>query len=382
MPNILTAGLAYDPYFYAREALLQLRARLGMATKVHRGFEAEKGQAKGSTIQIARPSKFTARNMPIAAADSRDLEPDYLNIVLDKWQGDQFKLSDKELAYTKEEIIAIHIAPLAYAIADAIDRSLNDLFADVPWFVEDDASTPTNDFPNIRERFFLSKAPEDQTGYYYEIDGVLQTRYEKAALFQQVNTAGDGGALQREGLLTRKFGFGIFANQNAPVQAAGTLNDTTPITNGTFAKGATVINLDDTTLTGILRKGNVLTITGHTQKYAVRNEVTAAGNALNGVQIWPPLEAALGDGVAVTVDQTVATSIGGAFHRNAFALAMAPLNMQARGVEVATVSDPTTGLVLRSRIGYSWDLAATLVGIDALWGTQTLDPNLAVRLRI
>ena len=55
MANLLTAGLAYDPYFYANAALAQLNKKLGMAFFVHRDYEDEKGMEKGSTIQIRRP---------------------------------------------------------------------------------------------------------------------------------------------------------------------------------------------------------------------------------------------------------------------------------------------------------------------------------------
>lgn len=383
MANVLTAGLAYDPYFYANSALDVLYKRLGLAFFVDRSLETEKAAEKGSTIQLRRPQKFAAAAMPIAEGSFADVQPDYSNLVISEWKGQGFKLTDKERSLTVDRFISEHIEPVAVSIADAIDVNLASLALEVPWIVEDDATTPVNDFPNIRQQFFNNLAPlVSARDFAYMTDGVLQNRYEKSATFYQANTGADGELLQRDGVLAVKFGFRIFANQNAPTAAAGTLSTTDLLTNGAFTKGATSLNLDATTLTGIIRRGNVLTITGDTQKYAVTADVTASGNALASVGISPTLAQDVGDGVAVTVDQTVSTSTGLAFHRRAFALVMQPLEPAGPGILSATVGDPITGLTLRSRIWGSGGLGATFWALDALWGYKTLNPNLAVRLRI
>ena len=57
-----TLGI-YDPIFYAQEALVQLEKALGLAGRVHRGYDSTPQQL-GSTIQIRRPGIFTATAMP------------------------------------------------------------------------------------------------------------------------------------------------------------------------------------------------------------------------------------------------------------------------------------------------------------------------------
>lgn len=380
MSNLLTAGLAYDPYFYANAALEQLWKALGMAAYVHRDYEDEKGLQPGSTIQIRRPGVMTAQSMPIAEASATDVTPEYLNMVLDQWKGSMFTLNDKELSYTREKVVDEHIAPAAVAVADAIDQTLAALYADVGWIVADDSSTPTNDFPNLRQKFFDNKVADRDRSYM--IDGVLQNRYEKEATFYQANTGVDADKLQRDGYLTKKFGFDIFANQNSPTHSAGTVTGT-PITNGTFAKGATSVDLDAGSLSGDVNKGDVVEFAGDAQDYAITADATVSGNAVT-VAVSPALQAALGDGVATTLTQTSATSVGLAWYKNAFALAMAPLSTMgnALGARMATVSDPITGITLRSRIWYTGGSAQVFVSIDALWGVRTLDPNMAVRLEI
>ena len=61
---------------------------------------------------------------------------------------------------------------------------------------------------------------------------------------------------------------------------------------------------------------------------------------------------------------------------------MAPLTEMGNGLgaRIATVTDPVSGLSLRSRLFYDGDTSKVFVSIDALWGIKTLDPNLACRL--
>jgi len=72
-----------------------------------------------------------------------------------------------------------------------------------------------------------------------------------------------------------------------------------------------------------------------------------------------------------------------AFHKNAFALAMAPLSELGGelGARIATITDPVSSLALRSRLYYVGDSSEVHVALDVLYGVKTLDPNLACRGR-
>lgn len=380
MSNLLTAGLAYDPYFYAATALEQLNKRLGMAAFVTRDFENEKGMERGSTIRLRRPGKFTATDMPIAENSATDITPDYMDITLSNWKGVVFGLTDKELTYTRERVVQDHINPAAIAVADAIDQTLVALTLQTPWAISADGTTPVNDFPAIRERLFLNLAPR-QGDYYYMLDSVLQKRYEQQAVFYQANTGVDAATLQRDGFLGRKFGYMMFANQNTQLYTSGAGALTAPVV--TASKGATTINITGSGGSGTLKAGTILTITGDSQKYAVTADSAVAAGGTTATPISPAL-AQDAAGATVAFDQTTVTTNGLAFHKNAFALVMAPLSTagDGLGIKMATMADPVTGLVLRTRVWASGGSAKVFVGIDALWGVKTLNGNLAVRVRI
>ena len=381
MANLLTAGLAYDPYFYANAGLRALYKRLGMAFYVDRSIERDKASAKGSTVQVRRAQTFATAAMPIAEASFADVSPSYDNLVISEWRGQGFKLTDKEKTQTPESFIRDHINPVAAAIAERIDSDLSALALEVPWIVDDDATDPYKDFAAMRKVLFDNKAPvvlpED---YAYMTDGVLQQRYESNPTFVQANTAGEA-SLQRDGQLGIKFGMRIFPNQNAVTQPAGGITLTSPVATGVQAKGSSTLIIGGSTGSGTAKKGVVITITGDTQKYALKADVTVGASGFT-ASISPPLAQATAGAEVITFDQDAATSVGLAFHREAFALVMQPLEDAGPGILSATVQDPITGLSLRSRIWGSGGLGATIWALDALWGVKTLNPNLAVRLQI
>jgi hypothetical protein len=375
--NVLSV---FDPIFYAQLALIQLEKALGMAGRVHRGYD-KNPQQKGSVISIPVPSTFAAQDAP---GTDQAINADSVNITLSNWREVKFALSDKELNYTQEEIITKHIRPAAYALADDIDQKLCALYKDVPWYNGTAGTTPSgvSDITGIRRVLFNNAVPlQDPGAMSLMIDGNAEDKFLQLAAFAQQQGAGDKGVnTQTRGSLGVKYGFDIFANQNVKTHTKGTCSTTTLAVNNAsgYPAGTSTLNIDAGAVTGTLVPGDVLQFAGDTQNYAVTGTFTASGNQFNGVTITPKLKIAV-------VDNTVITAVlqngvrNMAFHRNAFALAMAPLTDMANqlGAKVATVSDPITGLTLRSRVWYVGDSSAVKVGLDVLYGVKTLDPNLA-----
>lgn len=376
MPNTLSV---YDPLFYANEALIQLEKALGMAGRVHRGYD-KAPQQKGATISIRRPGTFAAQDAPSAA---QEVVAGEARIALDHWKEVKFGLSDRELSAAGTLLIEEHVRPAAVALADAIDQSLCGLYADVPWYHDVAATMGVADVTALRKIMFDNQVPlRDPALMHWMIDGDMEADLLGQAAFTQWQGAGEAGAqAQRSGLLGRRFGFDFFANQNVRGHVAGDLSSTTPLLVGAHAKGATSVTLDAGTLTGGLNKGDSLVLAGNTQRYAVTADAVAAGNAIT-VQVTPALVEAYADNTQATVSLD-SHSASLAFHRNAFALAMAPLSDLGNqlGAHVASVTDPVSGLTLRSRLFYDGNASKVYVALDALWGVTTLDPNLAVRAR-
>lgn len=370
----------YDPIFYAQEALITLENQLGLANAVHRGYDKDPAQ-KGSTISIKGPGTFSAQAMPITS--DQDIDTRQVDIVVDQWEGVRFGLSDKDLSATQEEIIQDHIRPATVAVAEKVDATLVGLFDSFPWYVAASDPATVDNIIDVRKAMFDNKVPGSPR--FLMVDGKVESDFLKLQTFHAANESSDGEMTQREGFLGRKFGFSIFAQQSVPSHTAGSLTaGTSVVLDAAVAEDATEMVFTDSSgtpsLTGTVKAGDTFVVAGNTQRYVVTEDASASSNKIT-VKISPEAAQAYSAGDGVTLRQVDATLNCG-FHRNAMALAMAPLSDLGNqaGARIGVASDPLTNLSLRSRLWYDGDNASVSVGIDALWGVKTLDPNLAVRL--
>lgn len=370
----------YDPIMYAQEALSQLEKSLGMAGTVNRGND-KAPQQKGSIISMRRPSNFTVDNAPKSAEDATT---ETVNITLNQWKEVKFKLSDKELTYTTEQMITEHIRPAAVALADNIDQALAALYKDVPWVAAGSVPVTVAEMVAARKVLFENKVAMNDGQLYGMVDGTREADLLASAVFAQHQGAGPTGVTtQVQGQIGQRYGVTWFANQNTPTHTRGTaLTDGVGALTANVAIGATSLGVDAIDSTGALKAGDTFVIAGNTQRYAITADVTASGGAAT-IAFTPPAVVAYTDNDVVTIDTTDAKVQNILYHRNAFALAMAPLSDLAGqlGARVATVSDPTTGLALRSRLYYVGNSSEVHVALDVLYGVKTLNPNMAVRWR-
>jgi len=378
----------YDPLFYAQEALIQLEKALGMAGRVHRGYDKEPNQL-GGVIAIKTPSVFTATDVNTSTGGTtQEVQTGQTQITLDKWKEVKFALTDKELSFTGEQIIADHIRPASYALADAIDQSLAGLYVDVPWVKTLTSTVAVSDILGVRQQQFDLAVPlADEMNMHFMIDGKAEADLLANAAFSQYQGAGATGVeTQLRGYLGRRYGYEFFANQNTPNHTTGTGGADMAGVASAALIGAKTMDISGLTSGGTIKKGDTFSIAGHTQHYVVTADITATGGTATGIAFEPGLEAATAGSEVVTVEigNGAATKRQNlAFHRNAFALAMAPLSDMGSmlGARIATVTDPITGLSLRSRLFYDGDKSTVKVALDALWGVKTLNRNLAVRAR-
>lgn len=370
----------FNPEFYASQALMQLEMALGMAGTVYRGYEAERNSfARGQYINIPKPSIFTADDAP--GSSVQDIATGSVQLALSNWKEVTFGVTDKEKAYTGQQIVDRHIQPAAYAIARAINTSLLALAKDVPWYHDIASTVVVDDVIQPSKILFSNGAPRDPANTFFAVDPAFGASLKGLSAFSQSQGSGETGInTQISGLIGTRYGMQVYEMQDIPSHTKGTASTGTLTVNGATAKGATTINLDAGSVTGTLVAGDTFSIAGDSQRYAVTATSTASGNAFTGVTFTPPLAVAAADNAVVTVslDNHVMNL---AYHRNAFALAMAPLDDNVAGGQAFTAVDPNSGLSVRASIQWNITTKKTIVSLDALWGVKTLDPNLAVRAR-
>lgn len=378
----------YDPTFYANEGLIQLEKALGLAGRVHRGYD-KTPQQRGGTISIKRPSDFSATSVNTSTGGTtQDIDVGTESISLNNWYEVKFALTDKELTFTGEQIIQDHIRPAAYALADKIDQTLVALWYNVPWVSAISSTPAVSDLTAARKILFTNKAPMYDQNLHMMVSGSLEAGLLNLSAFTQHQGAGlEGVDAQMRGTLGRKYGFEIFANQNVDSYTCGGAADVAGSLTTSADAGDSTISFAGVTASAAFKKGDTFVLAGNTQRYVLTANATATSNGtVTSAAFSPSLVADVDSAAVVTfsLPSTGATKIQNlAFHRNAFALAMAPLSEIGRelGAKVATQVDPVTGLALRSRIFYDPDKSTVKVALDALWGVKTLDPNLAVRMQ-
>jgi hypothetical protein len=394
----------YKPEFYAQEALIQLFKALGMSGRVHRGAEQERngsGNQKGDTINLKRPTKFTAQtHVAGTGSTAQDVVGENIAVVLNNHQEVKYKLTDRELAYTTEQIITDHITPAAYALADKIDQDLHLLGARVgpKAFV---SGTATSTFITGPRRVLRNnEVPMDLGMIHYLIDTGMEAAFLDLGIFHEAQITGQGTnqAALLNGSLGQRFGVEVFATQNADVDVAA-LSSTATASAGAGDKIGAVNNaagydanfstiaVDGFTGTETTQIGDTFRIAGDPTIYTLTAATTWVAGAGN-LTFYPPLRRNVVDNAVVTLIQLNAIEEAAnvrnlMFHRNAFALAFAPLPMtgDGRGAEMATVTDPITGLSVRARMWYEGATGTNFVALDALYGTQVLDPMLAVQVK-
>jgi hypothetical protein len=399
MANILGN---YNPTFFANEALIQLFKALGMAGRVHRGAEIERnttGRALGDTINIRRPSHFVAKtHTPNTGSTAQDVTGQNVQITLDSWKEVKFGLNDQEIAYSSERIVSEHIAPAAYALADKIDQDLHALGAYVgpKAFISGTASSSWITGP--RKVLRDNEVPMTQGMMHYLVDSGVEAAFLDMGIFHEARITGEGNntAALMNGSLGERFGVEVFATQNADVSGPTMTSTATASTAGgdtAFSVTAEVLAnvatmaVENGTGTETLKIGDTFVVTGDPTVYILTADATLIAGAAT-LTFYPALRKTAAISTVVTFATLNAIEESAnlrnlMFHRNAFALAFAPLPMtgDGKGAEITTVTDPVTGLSVRARMWYDGDTAKNNIALDALYGVQVLDPMLATQVR-
>ena len=358
----------------ARQALPRLIDNLVFPNLIYRDF-SEDFHDVGDTVQVRKPAMFTAEEFDAENGVSwQDMNEEAVDVVLDHIATVDARASAIESAACIDDLNRIFVEPAAAALAEKINRDGLKLYADIPYIVGAAGTTPSqlSDISDARRMLNLNRAP--LTGRVAVWDTEADAKLTQLPAIVNAEKSGSVEAL-REGSLGRVFGIDHYMSQGVCKHAAGLTAATGVKINGAVASGATSLNLDGTSLTGKLVKGDVLVIGG---KHFVVTEdsAAAASNAISGVKVSPALPE-IADNADVTV--TGSHTVNLAFHPMAFAYVTRPLaNPDGQGVMSYVTS--YNGISLRVTKGYDQQYKRSTYSMDVLYGFKTIYPELAVRV--
>jgi hypothetical protein len=400
----------------AAEALMQLDNNLVMANKVYRAEDDfsknVNGYQVGDTINFRRPAQFELREGRIAAP--QDVVEGKQSLVVNQYWGVDFRFTTQELTQNIKDISKRVIKPAMVKLANKIDQDLMGLYASVPWWVGTPGQT-INSFSDflvgVQRMDDMAVPLDDRFAVLSPADfhGVLGSA---SALFMQ-DVAEEA---YRDRKVGRLAGVDILMAQNVPSHTVGAAATASAVVDAAAGDGVLTTSYDTvkdrdqlymhlssdgwdaSTLNAgdVLQVGSVLAvnpITKVAQSFAqqfvlLENTVTAAGDTA--LKISPPI---ITSGPFQTVSGTLTdgsnaiTKIGTGgtayrqnmiAHKNAFALAMVPLEKPSGAVDVARKS--YKGLSVRVVPYYDGATDVSNWRLDVLYGVKTLDNRLAVRV--
>lgn len=407
------ANVTLTPDIIAAKAIDILDNNLVMAKKVYRGHESEfakkvNGYKVGETISIRRPSQFTVREGATAAI--QDVVEGTTTMTIDKQRGVDFKFSSVDMSLEIDEFEDRILKDAMIKLANKVDTDLMALYKNVWNYVGPTSGSIDSfaDFALAPERLDLGSVPMNDRCAILSPTDHWALAGSQTALY--VN--GIANPAYREGSIGNIGGIDTYMSQNVPVHTAGTRDNSTPVVKGTqsttwaSSKDTNTMSLDtdgwDASAT--IKAGDVFTINAvyavnpvtkatlpHLQQFVVVSDVTANGTTTSStpLTISPPIitSGAFQTVSAAALDNATITIIGAAsgnvaqnlvFQKNAFALAMVPMEKPDGAVNVVRKS--YKGLSVRLIPYYDGTNDVNNWRMDILYGVKCLDPRLATRL--
>ncbi len=377
----------FNPDFFAPQLLMRLEAYLGMVNRIYRGYEVSRntqGNAEGETIKIKGPSTFTSQAAPAAP---QDLKTKTVDLLLNNWREVRYAITDQEIAYTGDQIIAQHVDPMAYTLAEYIDQQCQKLFLEVPHFYNADVSGTEGawkkNLTGARKVLVNNRVNfRNAANMHFQMEGEAEEGLlNEPAFSQDQGSGGIGVNTQLTGNLGFRYGMNTYTNQIHESFTQGNATGFT-VTGGSGQTGARTLTLAGGT--GSFNVGDSIQIAGDPMPYAVTAD--SGGPTLN---IEPPLRTDIADTAAITYAtggganagaQGDASIINAAFHSEFATVAFARLPENNPGIQTRVVSDPATGVAVRMFVGTDIANSQKIVVGDVLFGTKTLNVDAACRL--
>lgn len=401
------ANAIITPSIIAKEAIMQLENNMVMGNNVHREYKKEFVKV-GDTVNVRMPVDFTVTDG--ATRSNQDVVEKNSNIVIDQRKHVSWKFSTQDLTLAVEEYSERYIKPAMIRLANTVDASLASLYKKV-YHAAGTAGTPPATFAAV------AAAAQKMDEVAVPDDGQRKLILNPAAHWSLAD--GLKGVYNQKrvedfigrGYLGTIANYDIFGDQNIKSHTKGTATGT-PLVNG-GAQNVTYASLTSgssfwqsnlitdgwtISITGILKAGDVFTIagvfavnpiskesTGALQQFTVISDVNSDGTGNATLAVSPPIissgvhqtvSAAPADNAAITVVASHAANL--AFHKNAFALCMCPLELPDSAVFKARESH--NGMSVRVVKDYDIDSDEEIIRLDILYGVKAVDPRLAVRL--
>jgi hypothetical protein len=402
MPNTLIT-----PSVIAKEALMQLKNNLVMGNLVYRDYSKEFVKV-GSTISLRKPVRFVASSG--ATRVNQDVLEGTVPLAIDQQRHVSWNFTSNELTLTIDEYSERYIKPAMLELAQAVETSLTGLYTNVNDWVGTAGTTPSTFLAlgAARQRLVENRVPlGDTLNAVLDPAASLLVANDLKTLFQPEKTR---TALERV-KIGKYAGFDTYEAQSIISHTVGPLGGT-PLVNGANQHSNSTPQANSQSMVtdgwtaaaaSRLKAGDVITFAGvfainagtrtaysRLKQFTVLSDVSSDGSGNATLTISPAIvtsgpyqnvSAAPADNAAISVVTGTASTAypqNLCFHKNAFALVFADLDMPDGAAFKARES--ADNMSVRVVKMYDIDNDRDVIRLDILYGVKTIYPELAVRL--
>lgn len=366
--------------------LVTLREAVVMPRLVNVDFQGE-GAQQGNTVDIPKPVAQVVSTVTASQSqkDAAAKTPGLVQVKLDQWKMTDFNLTDREMVEVdrNRHFLPMQTDEAARAIANDIDGFIHGKYFGIFGFVGTAAVIPFSTIAtatDARKTLNTTAHLAPMNDRRVVLDPTAEGQALQLSAFADVSQSADR-AVKIEGEIGRKLGLDFFMSQNVKTHTAGTV--TSAAVASTTAAGASSIDVKAAASAsiGTILLGDVFTIAGNSQTYAVQGSTTitlASSLAAQALSIRPGLAAIASANAAITFKATHVVNL--AFQRNAFTYVTRPM----AGADIPNpnptrvLQDNETGLTMRLEVVRQHKQVAWQ--FDVLYGAELIRPELAVRI--
>ncbi len=393
-----------------KESLRILKNQLGFAKGVNREYDdqfAVSGAKIGATLNIRKPPRFTVTDGP--SLNLQNVADQSVALVLDTQKHVGFQFSSKDMTLAIDDFGKRYLEPAIAALANKIDLDGMAQYKNIWNTVGVPGTTPATALVALQAGQKLDENAAPMGDRSLVINPAAQAAMVNglSSIFNQSKQLVDQ---YEKGYMGDALGFRWKMDQNVNTHVTGLTNGDTVLVNAPSvlcADGDTTLVVDGCgSNTKEWNVGDVFTIgsvyavnpqskvsTGSLMQFVVTADCTSVGvdatihfsPALQSTGAYQNISALpLDEAAVVTVQKSSAEGVSSpanlAYHKDAFVLGMADLELPG-GVEMAArASDKDAGLSVRIVRAYDITNDQHPCRIDVIYGWKAVYPELACRI--
>lgn len=356
-------------------AMSRLRGQLTM-TRLISVNKADEAKKVGELIRVSKPVEFDkADEHGTGGSVATDLNVAEVELRLDRHVYKEFKLSDREFTGMQPGVIPDALAAAVDVLARTVNEAIFDMYTEVPYF----SGSLTSENP--RDKKDLIQQRKSLHNRMVRGDKNLVLTSDTEADLLGIFTTGNEQPAEKEGIIGRRFGFDIYSDVQAPMHFSGTASGSNAIKTSVAGNvGSNLLVLSGAGANATFVKGDILTVAGTEQVFAVTENVAADADGAVAVSVTPAISEAIASGTAIAVVGDHQVDL--AFSKTAFLIAFRQLDAPSNtdGTTLGSLTDPETGITLRLLSWYKPETESTHWKLETLFGTKAVAPERASRL--